>query len=131
MSLPYIWQGQREHDIINALIHRAVDGFNFNAGLAKFQRLSMVAQCSNFYFWHGSEVDLGILEAMYVHQAAASKNCIWPSDIFGRMIRSHDLLKTPLKITPPYVQIPEGAGLGVELDEEAIAQFKQAEFSVC
>lgn len=127
IALPYIWQGQRPHDIINVLLHRAADGFNFNGGLAKFQMLSHIAQCANMYFWHGSEIDLGILEVMYVHQSAATKNCIWPSDIFGRMIRVHDLLKTPLQITPPYVHLPSGAGLGVELDEEALEKFQTRE----
>jgi muconate cycloisomerase len=82
------------------------------------------------YFWHGSEIDLGILEAMYIHQVSATQNCIWPSDIFGRLIRSHDLLKEPLKIEPPYAYLPEGLGLGIALDEEAIASFKTNEFIV-
>jgi len=127
ISLPYIWQGQRPHDIVNVLMHRAADGFNFNGGLANFQMLSHVAHCANMYFWHGSEVDLGILEAMFVHQAAAAKNCIWPSDIFGRLIRVHDMLKNPLQITPPYVHLPSGSGLGVELDDEAMEKFKTNE----
>jgi muconate cycloisomerase len=65
---------------------------------------------------------------MYVHQAAAARSCVWPSDIFGRMIRSHDLLATPLAFDPPYVRIPaEGSGLGVRLDEDAIARFRLGE----
>jgi muconate cycloisomerase len=65
---------------------------------------------------------------MYVHQAAAARSCVWPSDIFGRMIRSHDLLATPLAFDPPYVRIPaEGPGLGVRLDEDAIARFRVGE----
>ena len=60
------------------------------------------------------------LEAMYVHQCAAAKLCIWPSDIFGRLVRTHDLLKTPLRLEPPYVYLPSGPGLGVELDREAV-----------
>jgi muconate cycloisomerase len=47
-----------------------------------------------------------------------------PSDIFGRMIRQHDLLKNPLEISPPFVQVPAGPGLGVELDYAAIEQFQ-------
>ena len=62
---------------------------------------------------------------MYVHQAAAAPSCVWPSDIFGRMIRAHDLLATPLAFTPPLVAIPaDGPGLGVRLDEDALARFR-------
>ncbi|MTI16456.1 mandelate racemase [Rhodobacteraceae bacterium RKSG542] len=127
VSLPYVYQGQRPYDAINALTHRAVDGFNFNGGLARFKELDAIARTANLSCWHGSEVDLGILEAMYVHQSAAARSCIWPGDIFGRLIRSHDLLKEPLTIKAPYAFIPEGPGLGIELDEDAIERFKVGE----
>jgi len=130
VSLPYIYQGQRVHDVINILNHRSADGFNFNAGLAKFQQQDLIANAANMYSWHGSEIDLGILEAMYVHQVSATQNCIWPSDIFGRLIRTHDLLKTPLRIEAPYAYLPEGLGLGIELDEEVIESFKTNELFV-
>jgi muconate cycloisomerase len=120
ISLPYIQHGQRINNAIDALRSGAVDGFNFNCGLADFQRLDHVASAAGLPSWHGSEVDLGILEAMYVHSGASARSCTWPSDIFGRMIRSHDLLKEPLQFNPPYVSLPEGPGLGVEPDEEAI-----------
>jgi muconate cycloisomerase len=123
ISLPYIYQGQRVHDIIALIQQRAVDGFNFNAGLAKFSQLNAVADAAGLSSFHGSEVDLGILEAMYLHQAIAAKSCIWPSDIFGRMIREHDLLKTPIRFEPPYAFVPDGPGLGVELDQDAVERY--------
>jgi muconate cycloisomerase len=123
ISLPYIQHGQRIDNAIEALQEGAVDGFNFNCGLANFQKLDHIAHAAGLPCWHGSEVDLGILEAMYVHSAAAARSCVWPSDIFGRMIRTHDLLHNPLDFEPPYVKLPEGVGLGVEPDEEAIQEF--------
>ena len=123
VSLPYMLHGQRKKDAIQALMAEAVDGFNLNCGLADFQRLDHIASVAGLPCWHGSEVDLGILEAMYVHSAAAAESCTMPSDIFGRLIRSHDLLKTPLDIQPPFVSLPEGPGLGIEVDEDAIKQF--------
>jgi len=124
VSLPYLQEGQRVSDAVLALKQSAVDGFNFNAGLAKFQCLDHVAVAAGLPCWHGSEVDLGILEAMYLHSCAAAQSCVWPSDIFGRLIRSHDLLKKPLEISPPYASLPEGPGLGVELDEESLKRYQ-------
>jgi len=124
VSLPYVLHGQRKKDAIQAIIAQGVDGFNFNCGLADFQRLDHVASVAGLPCWHGSEIDLGILEAMYIHSAAAAESCTWPSDIFGRMIRSHDLLKTPLRIDPPYAYLPQGNGLGIEVDEEMINKYK-------
>ncbi len=124
VSLPYILHGQRIKDAIQAIQAGAVDGFNFNGGLANFQRLDHIATAAGLPCWHGSELDLGILEAMYLHSAAAAASCIWPSDIFGRLIRVHDLLKTPLHFEPPYAYLPEGVGLGIEVDELAIAEYE-------
>jgi len=123
ISLPYVLQGQRIKDAIQAIQLSAVDGFNFNGGLANFQRLDHIAHAAELPCWHGSEVDLGILEAMYVHSSAAAASCVWPGDIFGSLIREHDLLKEPLKIEPPFVLLPEGPGLGVEPDIQAIEHY--------
>ena len=37
---------------------------------------------------------------------------------------SHDLLRSPLKIEPPFAYVPEGPGLGIELDEAAMAEYR-------
>src|SRR3546814_870317 len=116
-------QGRPVHAAANLISNRAVDGFNFNAGLGKFKQLDVIASAANLFCFHGSEVDLGILEAMYLHQAAAAESCAWPSDIFGRMIREHDLLREPLRFEPPYAFVPEGAGLGVDLDGSALERY--------
>lgn len=124
VSLPYFEHGQRIHEAIQAIRLDAVDGFNFNGGLAEFAQLDKIAHAAGLPCWHGSEVDLGVLEAMYVHQAAAAPSCLWPSDIFGRLVREHDLLAEPLLLEPPHVQLPEGPGLGVKLDPEAVAHYQ-------
>ncbi|MFM4775147.1 mandelate racemase/muconate lactonizing enzyme family protein [Aeromonas veronii] len=124
VSLPYVYHGQRPYDAINAIAHNAVDGFNFNCGLANFQRLDSIARTANIDCWHGSELDLGILEAMYVHSVSAAKSCTLASDIFGRSIREHDLLEKPLSINNGYVSLPPGDGLGVSLDYDAVEKYK-------
>lgn len=63
VSLPYVEHGHRVHDAIRALQCDAVDGFNFNGGLAAFQQLDHIAAAAGLPCWHGSEVDLGVLEA--------------------------------------------------------------------
>ncbi|GJM28051.1 MAG: o-succinylbenzoate synthase [Cyclobacteriaceae bacterium] len=123
ISMPYVLQGQRIEDAIQCIQLSAVDGFNFNGGLANFQKLDHIADAAGLSCWHGSEIDLGILEAMYVHSSAAAASCTWPGDIFGSMIREHDLLSKPLNIQPPFVSLPAGTGLGVEPDLAAIEHY--------
>ncbi len=123
IALPYVYQGQRVHDAIACLEAGAVDGFNLLGGLARFQQLNAIADAANLFTFHGSEVDLGLLEAVYLHQAVAARSCVWPSDIFGRMIREHDLLTQPLRIEPPFAYAPEGPGIGVTPDEAALERY--------
>jgi muconate cycloisomerase len=124
VSLPYREQGQKMEDALMAVKANAVDGFNFNGSASEFQRLSSFADLAGLSCWHGSEVDLGILEARYIHSCAAASACVWPSDIFGRLIRSHDLLEEALEIKPPYAELPKGPGLGVSLDRDAVKHFQ-------
>ncbi|MEM7151421.1 MAG: mandelate racemase/muconate lactonizing enzyme family protein [Myxococcota bacterium] len=130
VSPPYTEEGQSVHDAINAIKHGSIDGFNFNAGVDSFKQLTGVASAAGVNCWHGSEIDLGVLEAMFIHNAIAAKCCVWPSDIFGRLLREHDLLKTPLRIEAPYAYLPEGPGLGVEVDRDAIERYKTGEWSL-
>lgn len=125
ISPPYIYQGQYSNDLINCLQNRSADGFNLDGGLQMFRILDGIARAANLSSWHGSGVDLGILEAKYVHQVHAAVSCIWPSDIFGRMIRRHDLLKNPIRIEDSYAYLPrDGYGLGVQLDREALEEYQ-------
>ncbi|WP_331769166.1 mandelate racemase/muconate lactonizing enzyme family protein (plasmid) [Embleya sp. NBC_00888] len=124
IALPYPILGNRIEDIVTAVQNHEVDAFNINAGLADFQRMDHVAAIAGLPTFHGSEIDLGILEAAYLHSCAAAASCTWPSDIFGRNIRSHDLLAEPLELQPPYALLPDGIGLGVDLDHDAVAEHR-------
>jgi muconate cycloisomerase len=119
ISLAYPQFADRGSEAVVAHRFGIADMFNFTAGLADFQRLDHVADVMGAPCWHGSQVDLGIAEAAYLHSCAAARSATQPSDVFGRRIRAHDLLREPLRIEPPHVLLPEAPGLGVELDEDA------------
>jgi muconate cycloisomerase len=122
VAMAYLELGNRREDVYRALHLGAVDMFNLTASISDFMRLGNIADVVGRPYWHGSEVDLGLLEAVYVHLAAASPGCSLPSDIFGRRIRVHDLLCQPLSLHGEWVDVPTGPGLGVELDEDAVAR---------
>ena len=124
VALGYVDHGQRAEDALAALQADAVDGFNFSGPMAEFVRLADLADLAGKPCWHGSEVDCGILEAGYVHAAASAPACTWPSDIFGRLVREHDLLVEPLRFEGKYVRVPQGPGLGIALDLEALEKYR-------
>ncbi len=126
VSLPYNEMGyQHITDIVRAVKLDACDYFNFNGGIYNVKRMATVAELTRKPFWHGSEVDLGILEASYLHKSAACKEALLPADIFGRVIREHDLLETPIAFANSHAAVPSGPGLGVTLDLEALSHYCQ------
>ncbi len=68
-------------------------------------------------------MDLGILDASYAHVCAATPACTLGSDIVGNFLREDDLIVEPLVYEGSCVRVPEGVGLGVQLDEEALARY--------
>ena len=110
--------------LINAIKGDACDHVNLGGGLILFPRLAAIADAAGMWCWHGSGVDLGIREAAYLHAAGVARNCLLNSDIFGRLVREHDLLVTPLAIADGHATVPSGPGLGVELDRAALDHYR-------
>jgi muconate cycloisomerase len=121
ISLPY---SQDIRDIITFVRADAVDGYNFNGSAFNCLLLAEIAHLEGKQCWRGSEVDLGILETMALHVAAASINCSIPSDIFGELVREDDLIEEPIQFENGAALVPQGEGLGVSLDYSALEKYK-------
>ncbi len=124
ISLPY---HQDIRDIISLVRTDAADGYNFNGGAFNSVLLAEIAHLEGKVCWRGSEVDLGISEAMGLHIAAASVSCEMPSDIFGELVRTDDLIEQGIVFENGAAKVPQGAGLGISLDRKAMSQFAQSE----
>ena len=127
IALPYRHMGQKKQDLITAMRERCADGFNINGPMFDFISLAETAAIEGLPCWHGSEVDLGILEASALHAIAASSLSTIPADIFGELVRQDDLIKQGIVFEKGKALIPQGHGLGVELDHQALAKFKIGE----
>jgi muconate cycloisomerase len=121
ISLPYT---QDIRDMIAFVRADAADGYNFNGSAYNCVLLAEIAHLEGKPCWRGSEVDLGISETMGLHIAAASVNCIIPSDIFGELVRTDDLIVEGIKFEQGAALVPQGNGLGIALDEAAIDLYK-------
>ncbi|GAB3902832.1 enolase C-terminal domain-like protein [Larkinella knui] len=120
ISLPYT---QDIRDIIAFVRADAVDGYNINGSAYNSVLLAEIAHLEGKSCWRGSEVDLGISETMGLHIAAASINCTLPSDLFGELVRTDDLIVEPIRFENGAALVPSGAGLGIELDYSALTTY--------
>lgn len=111
-------------DIIDAVKTEACDIINTGGTMYQFKKNAAVAELAGIPVWHGSGVDLGVLEASYVHACAATKNAVLTSDIFSEFCREDDLLIEPIEIENGLAKVPTKPGLGVEIDDKALKKYK-------
>ena len=110
-------------DVIEAVKAEACDYLNLGGGMVNFLKTTAIAEMAGIPVWHGSIVGFGISEAALLHSAAASKACTLSSDVVGEKIRSNDLVVEPVRFVDGYAFVPQGPGLGVELDMEAVEKY--------
>jgi len=114
-----------EVDVRRATSLGAADTFVLNVaacgGIAGTRRF--IADCeragAGFWFYGG---DLGIATACALHLAAATPAIDLPSQALLRWYTDDVITRGPFVPEQGYVAVPAGPGLGVELDERAVAR---------
>lgn len=113
---------QNPGQVIKAINAEAVDGINVAPSDWGFLDMARIAESAGIPVWQASNVDLGIFDAFRLQASAAAPNCTLGSDLCGNFAHEHSLLARPL-VQEGYARVGEEPGLGVELDEEAVARY--------
>ena len=119
-------------DAWNLAAHQAVDVFSVypgkHGGMAATREIVHVAKAAGIACCVGSNLELGVGTAAMLHVAAAEPGIdseTYPADIIGPLYHEADLLRQPLELGPEVARVPDGPGLGIELDEGQIERFRQ------
>ena len=76
-----------------------------------------------------SNSHLGISLAAMVHLAAVVPTLPYALDTHTPWLSGHDVVSTPLALKDGAVAVPQGPGLGVELDRDALGRMHEAYLS--
>ncbi len=98
-----------------------------NGGIAASLEIAHLARSVGLPCHLGSNLELGVGSAAMAHLAAATPNLdsdAYPADLIGPHYHVADLLSTPLELSYAHARVPEGPGLGVEIDEDALRRFR-------
>jgi L-alanine-DL-glutamate epimerase-like enolase superfamily enzyme len=98
------------------------DGFVVGGGIASTLEHGALAADFNKPFWL-QLVGVGMITALTAHLGAVLSHAQWPA-VTCLNNYTDDLLVEPLLIQDGYLRLPEGPGLGVTVDEEALMRFK-------
>jgi len=121
-TIPIAPHFQNPRQIIAAVSLGAIDAFNIAPSDWGFLDMARIAEAAEIPVWQASNVDLGLFDAFRLHASAATPNCTLGSDLCGNFVHEHSLLKEPL-VKDGYATVPDGPGIGVELDEKAVQHY--------
>ena len=98
-----------------------------HGGILATIEIAHVAKAAGITCSMGSNLELGIGTAAMLHVGAAASPIAseqFPGDFIGPLYHEADMLKTPLSLGPKIALVPDGPGLGVELDEDQLETYR-------
>jgi len=105
-----------------AMKEAVCDGFVIGGGVSTVLEQGQLAGAFEHPFWL-QMVGVGLVTALSAHLGAVLPFAQWPT-ITCMNNYTDDLLTKPLTIKGGYLQVPEGPGLGVEVNEETLVKYK-------
>lgn len=117
-------------DAVSLTRQAAADVFSVyvgKGGIAQARKIAAIAEGAGLTCTVGSNLELGIASAAMIHLAASTAAIAadeFPCDILGPLAYESDLLKTPIRYKSGHALLPEGPGLGVELDDAQVDRYR-------
>lgn len=115
----------------HALREELADGYNLGGGsVIEFMQMGQVAEFFSKDCWHGSSIEMGILQHLRLHASACARNCLLASDLCSEWVREHTLITPRMEYRDGGAVVPNRPGLGVELDPTAVQKYARGEFEI-
>lgn len=108
--------------IMTALAHDVCDGFVVGEGATANRRQALLLEQANKPFWL-QQVGTGITTTWTAHCGATYVQAKWPA-ITCMNIYESQLITEPIQIRGGFMRVPEGPGLGIEIDPAAIERYR-------
>ena len=108
--------------IMTALKEDVCDGFVIGGGASSVTRQATVCAAADKPFWL-QLVGTGITSAFALHHAAVLSHARWPA-VNCHQLYMHQMIDPPIEVFNGTAAVPEAPGLGVALDEDAVARFR-------
>ena len=98
-----------------------------SGGMRAAQKVAAIAEAANIELYGGTMLEGAIGTVASAHAFATFHALEWGTELFGPLLITEEILGTPLVYKDFELQIPQGPGLGIALDEERIQFFNRAQ----
>ncbi len=96
-----------------------------SGGLFEGCEVGTVAQLAGIDLYGGTMLEGPVGTIASAHVFSTFKNLAYGTELFGPLLLTEDILKTPLNYQNFELEIPKGPGLGIELDENKIDNLRR------
>ncbi len=100
-----------------------------SGGIARAREIASIAEAAGIVAYGGTMFEGGLAIAAGLHMVAATPNISLGAEFYtSTWVMGVEILKTPIVIERGSTRVPTGAGLGVEVDEDAVRRISTAHF---
>ncbi|MFG1304817.1 muconate/chloromuconate family cycloisomerase [Xanthobacter autotrophicus] len=92
-------------------------------GLFAAQRVAAIADAAGIELYGGTMLEGAFSTIASAHLFSTFTNLQWGTELFGPLLLAEEILKTPLSYGDFELAVPDGPGLGIELDDDKIRRF--------
>jgi muconate cycloisomerase len=96
-----------------------------SGGLIEACEVAKIAKLAGIDLYGGTMLEGPIGTIASAHTFATFENLAFGTELFGPLLLTEQILKTPLNYENFELQLPQGSGLGIELDLDKIDQFRR------
>ncbi|MFK0276906.1 muconate/chloromuconate family cycloisomerase [Ensifer sp. NPDC090286] len=94
-----------------------------SGGLFNAQRVAAIADAAGIELYGGTLLEGGVGTVASAHVFSTFANLQWGTELFGPLLLTEEILVTPLDYSDFELTVPDGPGLGIELDEDRLKFF--------
>lgn len=94
-------------------------------GLINTQKIAGIADGADIALYGGTMLEGTIGTAASAHVFQTVNNLSWGTELFGPLLLVDDIVKTPITYANNALKLPEGPGLGIELDMNQVNKYQR------
>ncbi|WP_052201841.1 muconate/chloromuconate family cycloisomerase [Ensifer sp. ZNC0028] len=94
-----------------------------SGGLFNAQRVAVIADAAGIELYGGTMLEGGVGTVASAHVFSTFAKLQWGTELFGPLLLTEEILATPLDYSDFELTVPDGPGLGIDLDEDRLKFF--------
>lgn len=94
-----------------------------SGGIKRASEVVAIGQAAGLGLYAGTMLETGLGTAAALQLFCTVEELTWGTELFGPLLLTDDILAEPIKYNDFCVEVPQGVGIGVALDDDKVTYF--------